>query len=154
MANKGWKVKRIFRALPRALFHRKDGKAHLEDLLDGKGVYVLYRNDEPYYIGKTGTTLFKRLRTHALRPNGRRYNFWNYFSAFVIEDDRHRDEVEAILISAMPTAANSSKPKFERMKLDHETAKLVNDIQALTLTGKKDTSGEEKPEEADDEDQS
>jgi hypothetical protein len=140
--------------MPRALFHRKDGKARLESLLTGHGVYVLYRDDEPYYIGKTGKTLFKRLKTHALRPNGRRYNFWNYFSAFEIEDSDHRDEVEAILIAAMPTAANSSKPKFERMKLDGPTARLVNDVQALMLTGQKDTSGEVSPEQTDEEDQS
>jgi len=30
--------------------------------------------------------LFKRLKTHALKPNARYYNFWNYFSAFEIDD--------------------------------------------------------------------
>jgi hypothetical protein len=97
------------------------------------------------------TTIFKRLKTHALRPNARRYNFWNYFSAFEIEDDTHRDEVEAILIAAMPTAANSSRPKIQRMKVDRDLAKLVNDIQALMLTGKEDSSEEPNPEETDDE---
>lgn len=153
MANKLFKTKRMFRTLPRALFHGK-GKKVLQAQLKEPGVYVLYRDDKPYYIGKTGTSLFKRLRTHALRPNSRRYNFWNYFSAFEIKEDDHRDEVEAILIAAMPSAANSSKPKFERMKLDRQTAKLVNEVQALTLTGKEDRSGEVSPEETDDEDES
>lgn len=65
--------------LPRALFHMNTGKALLAARLNQPGVYVLYRDDTPYYIGKTKTTIFKRLKTHALRPNARRYNFWNYF---------------------------------------------------------------------------
>jgi len=131
---------------PRALFHMKDGKAVLKENLNQPGVYVLYRDDVPYYIGKTSTTLLKRLSNHALKPNARRYNFWSYFSAFEIMDPTHRDEIEAILISAMPTA-NSSQPKFQRKKLDRRAARLLNNVQALMLTGKEDTSGEAKPEE-------
>jgi hypothetical protein len=131
----------------------KEGKAVLKAVLDKPGVYVLYRNDEPYYIGKTSKALIKRLRTHALRPNARRYNFWNYFSAFEISDPSHRNEVEAILISAMPTAANSSRPKIPRMPLDRNAARLLNTVQALMLTGKEDTSGEANPESADDEEE-
>jgi hypothetical protein len=146
-----WKTQRFFRMWPRALFHMKQGKKLLGDTLNEAGVYVLYRDDTPYYIGKTSKPLIKRVGDHALKPNSRRYNFWNYFSAFTIKDDSHRDEVEAILISAMPTAANSSKPKIPRMPLDRSAAKLLNEIQALMLTGRGDTSGEAKPEEAVDE---
>ena len=121
----------------------KQGQAILAELLSHRGVYVLYRDDEPYYIGKTSTTIFKRLKTHALRPNARRYNYWNYFSAFEIEDDDHRDEVEAILIAAI-----------ERMKVDRRTARLINNIQALMLTGREDTSGEVNPEATDDDEES
>lgn len=124
----------------------KKGRKLLEATLDKPGVYVLYRNDEPYYIGKTGGPLIKRVGGHALKPNWKRYNFWNYFSAFAIEDDSHRDEVEAILISAMPTAVNSAKPKIPRMPINRDAAKLLNDIQALMLTGRDDNSGESEPE--------
>lgn len=109
-------------------------------------------NDGPYYIGKTGKPLIKRLKSHALKPNARRYNFWNYFSAFEITNSSHRDEVEAILISAMPTAANGARPKIPRMPLDRAAAKLLNTVQALMLTGRGDTSGESTPEGTDDED--
>ena len=142
----------FFRMWPRALFHMKQGKAVLEENLNKPGVYILYRDDVPYYIGKTKKPLIKRLSSHALKPNARRYNFWNYFSAFEIPNPSHRDEVEAILISAMPTA-NSSRPKFERKTLDRRAARMLNNVQALMLTGQGDTSGESKPEEiADDED--
>lgn len=146
-----WKTSEFFRMWPRALFHMKDGKAILERHLGAPGVYVLYRNDVPHYIGKTGRTLLQRLRNHALKPNARRYNFWNYFSAFTIKDAAHRDEVEAILISAMPTA-HSSQPKITRVRLKRDAAKLLNDIQALMLTGKRDSSGMKYPEDAEDDD--
>jgi hypothetical protein len=57
-----------------------------------------------------------------------------------------------ILISALPTA-NSSRPRFERKKLDPRAAKLLNNIQALMLTGKEDTSGESHPEDVEDEEE-
>lgn len=115
----------------------KDGKRFLEEHLKNPWVYVLYRDDQPYYIGKTSKPLSKRLGQHALKPNSRRYNFWNYFSAFQIEKPSHRDEIEAILISAMPTA-NSSHPKFQRRPLDRKAANMLNNIQAMMLTGKED----------------
>lgn len=135
----------FFRMWPRALFHFKKGKEFLEQHLNGPGVYVLYRNEEPYYIGKTSRPLIKRLRNHALRPNARRYNFWNYFSAFHIPSAKDRDEVEAILISAMPTA-NSAQPKLNKTRLNREMCKLLNDVQSMMLTGAADTSGERNPE--------
>jgi hypothetical protein len=149
--NSDWKTQQFFRMWPRALFHMPKGKEFLEHALKQPGVYVLYRDEEPYYIGKTKKPLFKRLRTHSLRPNTRYYNFWTYFSAFEISEETHRDEVEAILISAMPTA-NSSRPKFDRKRLERDAAQFLNDFQALKLTGQKDQSEESHPEETPDED--
>ena len=81
-------------------------------LLDGPGVYVLYGDDVPYYVGK-GDRLRARMRHHADRPGSRYYNFWNFFSAFAIKDENTRDEIEGILIAAMPTA-NGVKPKLPK----------------------------------------
>jgi len=144
--------KQFFRMWPRALFHKKDGKAFIEKHLLSPGVYVLYRNDEPYYIGKTSKPLFKRLKQHALKPNTRYYNFWNYLSAFEIDNEGERDKIEAILISAMPTANNSHPRAFHRKKLDRDAAKMLNLLQARMLTGiDDDQSGEAEPESAEDE---
>jgi hypothetical protein len=75
---------------PRAPFHSKKGKDILKGHLANSGVYVLYREDEPYYVGKTGEAPYKRLKAHALKPNRRNYNFCNHFSAFELSapDDR------------------------------------------------------------------
>ena len=143
-------IRQFFRMWPRALFHMKEGKSFLDEHLCDPGVYVLYRDDQPYYIGKTGRPLSKRLKQHALKPNTRYYNFWNYFSAFQIGDEDQRNDIEAILISAMPTA-NSSRPKLERRRLGRGAAAMLNRLQALMLTGTKDQSGESDPESGEDE---
>ncbi len=145
-----WKIQHIIRMWPRALFHTKEGKEILKTALAKSGVYVLYREDRPYYIGKTFNPLYRRLRNHALQANWRRYNFWNYFSAFEIDDRTHISEVEAILISAMPTA-NSARPKIPPFRLNSDGVKLLNRIQALRLSGRENT-GDGAPDDTPDQD--
>ncbi len=86
------------------------------------GVYILYKNEEPYYIGQA-TKLKTRLRYHAVKAEGRYFHFWNLFVAFVVPDRDHRNELEGVLIAAMPTA-NSARPKLEREKMP----KAVRDL--------------------------
>jgi hypothetical protein len=120
------------RMWPREIFDIGKGKTLLAanlDFLKQKGVYVLYRDEHPHYIGKTQVSLFRRLRRHAMRPQGRYYNFWNFFSAFAVPDQRGRDELEAILIAAMPTV-NSAEPKLNKMRFPKEVSKLVKGIRA------------------------
>lgn len=78
-------------------------------LLDRPGVYVLYDRDESvYYIGRTSTSLGERLLTH--HKQNSRYARFEYFSVFLIDDANNRRDVERILISAIPSARNSSRP--------------------------------------------
>ena len=107
------------------------------------GVYVLYRDDVPYYIGQAGT-LYKRLHDHANKSTDRYFNFWNFFSAFVSEK-KYLKEIEKILIAAMPTA-NSSKPKMHRVKMPSSVGKRIREIrrhEADPVT-RKDFAGLEK----------
>jgi hypothetical protein len=98
----------------------------LDTILQKPGVYILYRDDVPHYIGQA-TRMRSRLLEHANNPNMRHYNFWNFFSAFMIEDKKHRDQIEAILIAAMPTA-NSARPNVERQRLPKEVIELLREI--------------------------
>lgn len=111
---------------PRLVFDF-DGKATVKESLSQPGVYVLFRNDEPYYVGKTSTKLFKRIRAHAARTTDRYYHFWNYFSAFVVPNPKHRDEIEGILVASMPTA-NSASPKIKRIRLPRNVADHMRKI--------------------------
>jgi hypothetical protein len=119
--------------LPRAIFDHsatkvKSKQAQIEGLefLDKAGVYVLYRDEVPYYVGQAAK-LRRRLRKHAHEPGSRYYNFWNFFSAFPIQDRKHRDEIEGILISAMPTA-NGAKPKLPKEKYPKVVKDMLADI--------------------------
>lgn len=96
------------------------------ELLAKPGVYILYRGDVPYYVGQA-KKLRSRLWRHACVPDGRYFNHWNFFSAFVTEDRDHRNQVESILIAAMPTA-NSMKP-LKKTALPREVIKMVRQIQ-------------------------
>ncbi len=88
------------------------------------GVYILYRDDHPYYVGKTKRSLFSRLHAHANLSSDRYYNFWNYFSVFVVPDKNHVDEVEGILIASMPTA-NSAVPRIKQIRIPARVAKIL-----------------------------
>jgi len=96
------------------------------ELLDRPGVYVLYRDDVPYYVGQA-IRLRGRMRAHASIPGARYHNFWNFFSAFVIPDAKRRDEIEGILIAAMPTA-NSAKPRLKKAKFPAAVKKMARAI--------------------------
>ena len=110
---------------PRELFDFSRPGELKKDLKD-PGVYILYRDDTPYYIRKTKNSLFRRIRRHAAVPEDRYFNFWNFFSALVVPDPHHVDEVEAILITAMSTE-NRAEPKLERLKLPEKLGRLLLD---------------------------
>jgi hypothetical protein len=117
-------IDRYARLWPREVFDyvvsepNKKARYLAKDLsiLREPGVYLLYREDVPYYIGKAGNWLWHRLHLHARTPAGRYNNFWDHFSVFVIHDAAQRDAVESILIAAFPTA-NSAKPRIKREPL-------------------------------------
>jgi hypothetical protein len=112
---------------PRAVFDiRTAGKLprDVRQALGDPGVYVLYREDQPYYVGKTSGPLFNRIWNHANQPADRYYNFWNFFSVFAVVGRKHRDEVEGILIAAMPTN-NSASPRFRRIPLPARVGTLL-----------------------------
>jgi hypothetical protein len=102
---------------------RKKMMAKSLEFLQGPGVYVLYRDDMPYYIGQAGK-LRHRLWGHALNAESRYFHFWNFFSAFAVANPKHRDELEGVLIAAMPTA-NSAKPKLQRERMPPEVRELL-----------------------------
>ena len=117
---------------PREIFDCFEGRelvgrtGELAAVLNKPGVYVLYRDDIPYYIGKANR-LESRLHNHANRPGSRHHNFWNFFSAFVVTDPARRDEVEGILIAAMPTA-NSSTPRWTREKFPKKLRDMMREL--------------------------
>lgn len=124
------------RMWPREVFDITDGKyiaLRKTETLNKSGVYVLYRDDQPHYIGKATSSLYKRLHDHANKSTDRYFNLWNYFSAFVVPKSQIA-AVEGILIAAIPTA-NSSIPRIKqipmpgvlRRKLRHARQRIYAD---------------------------
>ena len=121
---------------PREVFDIREKKDRLlkeaQDLLNSPGVYVLYCDDSPYYIGKTKGRLYSRIYNHANQPGERYYRYWNYFSVYTVDDIKHLDDVEGILISAIPLAANSSVPRFQRIKLPRSIKNLLSRLRRIS----------------------
>ena len=120
-------VTRYARMWPRTVFDLlfdKDIQKAVKAQLQGPGVYVLYRDDEPHYIGKTDVPLCNRIYAHANMTGDKIYNFWNFFSAFEVPQKSHRDELEAALIAAMPTA-NSARPRIPPNPLPREVKRFL-----------------------------
>jgi len=105
---------------------RKRALAKPLDIVNKPGIYILYRDGVPYYIGKSDR-IRSRLWKHAWDPKTRHYNLWNFFSFFVVEDADQRNEIEGILIAAMPTA-NSARPKLPREQLGKEITTMLHEI--------------------------
>jgi excinuclease UvrABC nuclease subunit len=111
---------------PRSLFKKKDEKGRLRIKIEAPdierpGVYVLYKGDELYYVGKA-TRLMSRLHDHANKVTDEYYAHWDYFSAFVLTDavidpKQQLAQLEAILIAAMPRATNKATPRFTRVQI-------------------------------------
>ena len=114
---------------PREVFDLREGKHGLlkDELINfkGPGVYILYREDEPYYIGKSKNNVSSRLHSHANKLGGRYSRHWNYFSVFMIPVDKVLD-LEGILIAAIPKAANSAKTKMKKIPLSTKVKRLLS----------------------------
>lgn len=124
MKNAGLSDFRFFRMWPRELFKKKDGKRLLireVTDLECPGVYMLYKGDELYYVGRA-KSLFSRLHDHSNKVTDEHYAHWDYFSAFALAKTVKNPtakmiELEAILIAAMPRSTNRSTPRFERIRI-------------------------------------
>jgi hypothetical protein len=135
---KGKIVSEYAKMWPREVFDIKRGNKLLEelkDLLSSPGVYVLYRDDHPYYVGKAETKLFNRIWQHANRPKDRYYNFWNFFSAFSVTQKQFIDEVEGVLIAAMPTD-NSAVRRINKIHLPPRVARLIRERRIIRVPNK------------------
>ena len=121
-------VSGYFRMWPREVFDCRRGGKRLavRDIADltKPGVYVLYRGHEPFYVGQA-KRLRSRLWQHAANPHDAYYLFWDYFSAFVVEDVELRGQIEGVLIAAMPTA-NGAKPRIKKVRVPLDLRRAVH----------------------------
>jgi excinuclease UvrABC nuclease subunit len=117
-------AERYVRMWPRDLFHiqTNDSQETLKSKLKEPGIYILYRDSTPYYVGKADN-LYRRLSEHS-DVDSMYGNFWNMFSVFVVPEPEFRNQLEAILIAAMPTVNRMHPKHFERIHLPTALKKI------------------------------
>src|SRR3989338_4124118 len=65
----------------------------------GKGIYILYKGDEVYYIGLSKRSLRGRIRKHATKY-GHKGN-WNKFSFYQIGKTNYIKDIESLIESLL-----------------------------------------------------
>ncbi len=89
------------------------------------GIYILHADNDVHYVGKAGKPndktgcLYSRIRDHSLIKSDHYHQGWNYFSAFIINEE-HRsmiDELERMLQHSCLNSSNRSRPMPAR-KID------------------------------------
>jgi len=108
-------AEKYVRMWPRRLLQIEEAEDSLRSELSRPGIYILYRDSTPYYVGKADN-LYRRLCDHS-DIDTMYGNFWNMFCAFVVGESEFRDQLEAILIAAMPTANRAHPKHFKRIHL-------------------------------------
>ena len=108
---------------------KRKAKAGSLSFLDKPGVYVLYRGDPPtpYYVGQ-GDRLRSRLKRRALSPRTMRFLSWNFFSAFVVPNKSHRNDLEAALIAVAGPMENRAKPQLAEQKMPKWVCDLLRGV--------------------------
>ena len=123
-------IKSYIRMWPRQVYTVKNGNKHFEsvkkELRQQPGVYILYRDGTPYYVGQAGN-LWYRIRNHAINQNAKHYHLWTHFSAFILFDTEYIDELEGMIIAAFGMGiANSARRRMKRILLPQDITKELS----------------------------
>jgi hypothetical protein len=78
----------------------------------GRGIYVLYKGDEVYYIGLSKCSLRSRLRRHASRD--RHKGKWDNFSFFQIGRTKYIKDTESLLLKIFKPRGNKMLGRFKK----------------------------------------
>ena len=81
-----------------------------------------------YTYGKA-SNLRGRIGTHATDPTSR-LRFWNYFSAFVVDNTHMMSQLEAVLIAAMHPPENHTNPRLPKLKTPRSVRRLLSQTHA------------------------
>ena len=86
-----------------------------------KGIYILYKKDIIYYVGKAAD-LKNRIATH---QEDHHKNRWDRFSLFIVRNNSHIPELESLLINICEPEGNKAYPKGRAINLKPDFRKLL-----------------------------
>ena len=78
----------------------------------GKGIYILYKGDNVYYIGLSKRSLRGRIRKHATKD--RHKGKWDKFSFYQIGKTKYIKDVESLLLRVFRPKGNRVAGRFKR----------------------------------------
>lgn len=111
----------------------------LTEIIDQEhGVYALYKGDKLYYIGQA-VDLKRRLKHHL---KDRHAKEWDTFSIFIIKNEKHIDEIEALLIAITTPKGNHKQGISHAKDLKRAFSKAIKEYdeeqrQLVLCTGNK-----------------
>jgi predicted GIY-YIG superfamily endonuclease len=135
-SDKGRLVKGYIPPISRSFLEFETFRKDMHEMLKkNSGVYVLYKDDDLYYVGITSRDLFWRLYHHT---KDKHKNRWNKFSVFIIKRGRYLKDIESMIHRISETQANLAKGKFKgHYAYDHKIKKMVRKVSDLIRDIKK-----------------
>ncbi len=126
-SGKGSLVKGYIPLISRSFLEFETFRNKMKEILRGNiGVYILYKNDDLYYVGITRRDLFWRLDAHT---KDKHKDKWNKFSVFIIGKGKYLKDIESMIHRISYTKANVAKGKFiGHYEYDHQIRKIVKDV--------------------------
>lgn len=92
-----------------------------ELIAEQPGIYALYKGDDLYYIGKA-VDLKRRLSQHL---KDRHQKKWDKFSLFIVNNEKHIDDLESLLITICEPKGNRVHPHASIKDLKKEFANRI-----------------------------
>lgn len=112
----------------------------LTELIAGQpGIYALYKGDDLYYLGKA-VNLKRRLSQHL---KDRHYKKWDKFSLFIVNNEKHIDDLESLLVTVCEPNGNRQHPRGKAVNLENDFKKRIDTYrqeQDALLFGRKQTA--------------
>jgi len=109
--NKGVLIKGSVEKIPQEMIEDESFRKYLRKVMkDWCGIYVLYKDEEVFYVGQTNSS-FWRLWTHFKRSANA--GKWNKFSVFKLKAE-HLDDLESLILHISKPKGNTNIPRIPK----------------------------------------
>jgi hypothetical protein len=75
----------------------------------GSGIYILYKGEKPYYVGKSDSSMRERIKTHTKDHHRKK---WDNFSFYQVRKIKYVGDIERLLLGYHRPEGNGQGGKF------------------------------------------